>query len=103
LTVVPNFLIQIISLSAVTVVLCKADILENLKEYILQILFKENEDKKEKYGALLYCPMCLGFWVGLSGSNFFNINYLTNSYILNMVLVGFMISYFSSLLGKFVE
>jgi hypothetical protein len=51
---------ELLGLSGITLILTSSTLLTSVRLWILS--------KSETFGELVQCPMCLGFWVGLSFS-----------------------------------
>ena len=88
----------IITATAVTVTLARAEILEMPKGWIIDRLPVRLE---KPIGSLMYCSQCMGFWFGIIISMFITPK-LSGTPGIDNILLGFVSSYFSSLGDKII-
>lgn len=88
----------IITATAVTVTLARAEILEMPKGWIIDRLPVRLE---KPIGSLMYCSQCMGFWFGIIISIFITPS-ISGIIGIDNILLGFISSYFSSLGDKII-
>lgn len=54
----------------ITIFLARADIFDYIKKPILKRMKQKSAAVYEYFHTLFYCPICIGFWVGLAGTFF---------------------------------
>lgn len=94
-----DLLIFILSGASLTVLLARGDIFDGIKYAILLRLPKCIESHAEN---LLYCPTCIGFWVGICLSVVMINPIVTTLYCLDNILAGAVISISASWVDKLI-
>lgn len=89
----------IIVLVCITIVLVRGSMLEKIKQRILKITPKRFE---ENVGFLMYCSMCLGFWIGIIGIAILVKDTIFLNRIVTAICSGFLVSVLSIYLDRLI-
>jgi hypothetical protein len=93
-----EIILFIIASVSCSVVLARADILEEPKQFILKHLPTRLE---VTIGSFMYCSQCIGFWVGIAMSLVLGTQ-MSEIPGVNALILGFVSSYFSSIGDRIV-
>jgi hypothetical protein len=88
--------IFIIATVSVTLCLARWHILESGKAWVICVIPSRFSKVEELIGTLMYCPQCIGFWIGMALYFLIPVNW-TQVCVLNVVISGMVSSCFSML------
>ena len=72
-----EFLLFLLGCSGFTITFMLGSIFQRVRDFI--------EKHSSFFGEMIYCPLCLGFWVGVAGSFIYNYNTFLSGFSISLV------------------